>query len=783
MYSGLYPGNRSPLLATPLRKLPIRAITPEGWIRKQLELEAAGFTGHLDQVSPWLNKTDNAWLTPDAKGKNGWEEVPYWLRGFGDLGYVLGDKRIIAEAKVWIDAVIASQAPDGYIGPRDNLKRNDGKPDIWPNMLMLNALQSYYEYSGDKRVIDCLTRYYKWELTIPDKDFLLSYWEPQRVGDNIASLYWLYNRTGDAMLLNVVKKLHHGGADWVDGVANWHGVNFAQAFREPAEYYELSHDKAHLNATETDYETMRGMYGQVPGGLYGADENARKGFVDARQATETCTMVEMMWSDEMLMELTGSSTWGDRCEDVAFNSLPASMTPDLKSLHYLTAPNLIAIDDRNHAPDIDNGGDMFLFNPYDYRCCQHNSGMGWPYYAEHLWMATADNGLAAVLFGPCTVHAQVGSGSPVTIHETTHYPFDEHVTFHVTPATPTAFPLRLRCPAWCQGAKLSLNGKPLKQPLIGGGGFISVERTWKAGDTLVLTLPMEVTELTWPAQGRGMSVQRGPLSYSLKIGEDVRRGPGGSDAWPTWAIGATTPWNFGLFHDGSYEVVKRPWPADDQPFTLASAPIELVTKGREIDGWQEDRLGMVGLMQPSPAATSEPVTPLTLVPMGAARLRISVFPVVTEDGKGTAWVAPPHGHKVLPTLASHCFSGDTVDAPSDGLQPSNSNDQSIPRFTWWDHKGTEEWIEYDLPKSATYSSADVYWFDDGPRGGCRVPASWKLLTFEGGAWQEVAGASGYGVEKDRYNHISFSTTHGQKWRIAVRLQDGFSGGVLQWKLG
>ena len=139
-------------------------------------------------------------------------------------------------------------------------------------------------------------------MTIPDPEFLLSYWEPQRVGDNIGSIVWLYNRTGETSLFDVIEKLHRRGADWVTGVPNWHGVNMAQGFREPAQYSQLKKDPALIESTEKDFETMRRSYGEVPGGLYGADENARKGYQDPRQAAETCAMVEMMLSDEEFVE-------------------------------------------------------------------------------------------------------------------------------------------------------------------------------------------------------------------------------------------------------------------------------------------------------------------------------------------------------------------------------------------------------------------------------------------------------------------------------------------------
>jgi len=773
-------GNKLPLTPSAFRKLPIGSIRPEGWVRKQLQLETQGFTGRLTEISPWLNKTNNAWLSPTGKGENGWEEVPYWLKGFGDLGYVLGDQRIINEAKIWIDAVIASQRPNGYFGPESNLTANHGKPDVWPNMVMLNALQTYYEYSGDKRVLDLMSRYFKWELTVPDPDFLLSYWEPLRVGDNMESVVWLYNRTGEPWLFDVVEKLHKDGSNWVAGVPNWHGVNFAQGFREPAEYYQLNKDASLVDSTQKDYTKMRADFGDVPGGMYGADENARKGYQDPRQAAETCAMVEMMLSSEMLLTITGDPIWAERCEDVTFNSLPASMTPDLKSLHYLTAPNMVLIDKRSKAPELENGGPMLLFNAYDHRCCQHNASHGWPYYAEHLWLAAANNGLAVAMYAPSQVTTKAGDGNPVTISEITDYPFDETVSFGFQTAKPNRFPLTLRWPSWCAKPTLTVNGKPLK---VTGtpGGYLVVERTWTDKDMLVLRLPMIIR--TQPQFKGSVSVERGPLTYSLRIGEKYVR-EGGTDAFPALEVHPTTAWNYGLVTKGQqFKVINRPITPGSQPFSLEDSPIEITARARKIPEWQIDRLGLVGLLQDMPAKTSEPIETVELVPMGAARLRISAFPLVSASEDAHKWTAPPVFKTPIPAQASHVFEGDTVDALSSGLTPKSSDDQSIPRFTWWDHKGSTEWVEYDFDKPKSVSHTRVYWFDDHPTGGgCRTPASWRLLYKDGNSWKPVVPSGSYGVNKNEFNSVDFERVSSKSFRIEAVLQPDFSGGILQWEV-
>ena len=116
---GLYTSNRDPLRPSPLVKLPIGRITPQGWLRHVLELEAQGMTGRLAEISPWLKFNNSAWADKQGKGQSGWEELPYWLKGYGDLGYVLKDETIIRQARRWIDAVLAGQAEDGWFGPRE----------------------------------------------------------------------------------------------------------------------------------------------------------------------------------------------------------------------------------------------------------------------------------------------------------------------------------------------------------------------------------------------------------------------------------------------------------------------------------------------------------------------------------------------------------------------------------------------------------------------------------------------------------------------------------------
>ncbi|MDR2147930.1 MAG: glycoside hydrolase family 127 protein, partial [Tannerella sp.] len=516
MKNAFYPSNREPLQPQQFIKLPTGSIQPEGWLRQQLVLQRNGLNGYLGEISAWLQKQNNAWL--QTGGEWGWEEVPYWLRGYGTLAVILEDNEMLQEAAFWIEHILNSQREDGNFGP---VHLNDGRQDFWPNMIVLWIMQSYYEYTNDTRALDFMSKYCRYLLTVPDGDFLYSYWENSRGGDNLWSVAWLYNRTGDANLLALADKIHRRTANWTRStqLPNWHNVNIAQSFREPATYFMFTKDSTMLKASYNVQSFIRRAFGQVPGGMFGADENARIGFFDPRQGTETCAFVEQMSSDEIMLLITGDPYWAENCEDVAFNSYPAALMPDYKALRYITSPNHVISDSKNHHPGIDNRGPFLAMNPFSSRCCQHNHGFGWPYYTEHLILATPDNGLAAVFYNACQATARVGkSGTEVRLHEQTQYPFDESVRFTVHTPKNVTFPLYLRIPSWCSSATISINGKKWGGKLP-SGEYARINREWKEGDEITLSLPMELKKRQWQVNKNSVSMDYGPLTLSLEIRE------------------------------------------------------------------------------------------------------------------------------------------------------------------------------------------------------------------------------------------------------------------------
>ena len=635
-----YVSYRAPLQPLNFIKLPVGSIQPEGWVKRYLELQRDGLTGHLGEISAWLEKENNAWLTNG--GDHGWEEVPYWLKGYGNLAYILNDPQMIAETKTWLEGVFASRQPDGYFGP---VNERNGRRELWAQMIMLWCLQSYYEYSNDPRVIDLMTAYFKWQLTVPDDQFLKDYWENSRGGDNIYSVYWLYNRTGEPFLLELAEKIHRNTADWTrpSSLPNWHNVNIAQCFREPATYYMLTGDSAMLKASYNVHRLIRRTFGQVPGGMFGADENARMGFIDPRQGVETCGLVEQMASDEIMLCLTGDPMWAEHCEEVAFNSYPAAVMPDFKALRYITCPNHTVSDSKNHHPGIDNNGPFLAMNPFSSRCCQHNHAQGWPYFSEHQVLATPDNGIATAIYAACKATVKVGEGKEITLHEETNYPFEESIAFTVSTAGKVSFPFYLRIPSWTKGAQVRVNGKSVATTPV-AGKYLRIEREWADGDRVELQLPMSLSMRTWQVNKNSVSVDYGPLTLSLKIGEKYEQKDSraaaiwdskwqkGADPekWSTTEIYPTTPWNYALVLGKTdplkdFKVIRKEWPADNFPFTIGSVPLEVKAFGRLVPEWKAEESGLCGVL-PEEDAVKGAKEEITLIPMGAARLRISAFP-------------------------------------------------------------------------------------------------------------------------------------------------------------
>ncbi|UJR18182.1 hypothetical protein I4U23_005082 [Adineta vaga] len=633
-----YIQNRAPLQPVPFQKLPPNAVKAAGWLLGQLKLQINGLNGKLYEISDYLDYNNCGWIDPT---KTAWEEMPYWLRGFAELGFVTGDVDTLSTAHHWIDGVLSSQQVDGWFGPNYMRTSLDGVPDLWPAMLFSNIFRSLYECTNDARIIPFLLKWFQFVAKAPDASFT-SGWGGTRWAENIDNIIWLYNRTTDTdWLLDLMHRIHKVSVDWVHTIPTLHNVNFAQGFREPAFYSLVANppDPTLVQATYERYQTLVNDYGQFPGGGVAGDEICRPGYADPRQGLETCGFAEFMHSFHMLMRVTGDGYWIDRCETIGFNSFPAAFDPFVaRGTHYITCANSVQLDDHNKQDFCDNWFPLLAYKPgvHQYRCCTHNYGIGWPYYTEEAWLATYDGGLCASLYVPCQVTAFVGTNTEtqITIIEETNYPFDENINFRLQLSISTQFKFYLRIPNWCNKAPtVSINGRIVfNQKTPDNGSFIIINRLWANDDIVTLTLPLELTTKTWSANKNSVSINYGALTFSLAIDEQYNR-IGGTDDWPEYEVVAKSNWNYGLLlsNRNEWKIKKRTKKNNSENiFTQENIPLNIEVRARRIPEWVVDDENVVGLLPQSPVASKEVDEMVTLVPMGSARLRITAFPVIGQ---------------------------------------------------------------------------------------------------------------------------------------------------------
>ncbi len=614
--------NRAPLAPNALYPLPLTSVRPSGWLRKQLQIQADGLSGKLDEFWPSVGP-DSGWL--GGKGES-WERGPYYLDGLVPLAFLLDDPVLIAKAHKWVRWTLENQRPDGAIGPAKN-------QDWWPNMVMLKVLTQYQEATGDARVIPLMQRYAKYQLTRM-KQVPLKEWAIYRWADEVVALLWLYNRTGDAEVLELARMLHDQGYDWKGHFANFqypdkvtkkdatlktHVVNNAMALKTAGVWSVVSGDRSDREAIYQIYKVMDEHHG-MPTGIHGGDEHyAGRSPV---QGTELCAVVEAMFSLENLEAILGDAALGDRLEKVTYNALPGTFSGDMWAHQYDQQPNqvLSSVDPRSWTT---NGPDSNLFGlEPNFGCCTANFHQGWPKFAASLWMATADQGLAAVAYSPSEVNTTV-KGTRVRISESTEYPFDENIAITVNPDSAVAFPLMLRVPAWADGASIQVNGKAEKS--VKTGAFHRIQRTWKPGDRIAIRFPMKIRVVR--GYNNGLVVERGPLVYSLKIGEEWRKLKDHAPA-ADWEVRPTSAWNYGLAVDPrnpDKTMRFEKTAAGKYPYSPEGSPVRIVAKGRKLPAWQMEN-GSAAPPPPGPVESVEPLEELTLIPYGAAKLRITVFP-------------------------------------------------------------------------------------------------------------------------------------------------------------
>jgi hypothetical protein len=625
-----YPVNKEPLLQTHFVSLPVGAVKPKGWLEDQLKIQANGLTGHLDEF--WPSIKNSAWKSETGES---WERGPYYLDGLVPLAYQLEDERLIEKVKGWIEPMLASGQPSGWFGPKQN-------SDRWPLAVAMKVLIQYHDATGDERVIPLLKNYFKY-LNENPPDWPDRQWRGVRAMENIVTAYWLYRRTGDESILDAAETIYNHCFDWANHFINFpyddaalkrgfryghpcHVVNLGMAIKYPGLVYPLTKEDRLKIGSFKGIENLDKYHGQVAG-RYSGDEHLSGRHPS--QGTELCGVVEFMFSLENLIEIFGDPKLSDRLELLAYNANPGTCTPDYWAHQYDQQANqVICTDAKRQWSTNGNRSNLYGLEP-NYGCCTSNMHQGWPKLITHMWMATHDQGLAAVVYGPNQVNAKVADGENVTITQQTSYPFDDIIQMTVNVDKPTQFPLYLRIPGWAEGAWIAGKDK-LHRP--DAGSYFCMNKTWKNGDTVQIYLPLNIrTETRF---NNSVSILRGPIYYSLKIGEHFKELKRYHDTFPVidWAIYPTTAWNYALkldrrFPEDTISVEQRP--VSSIPFSNEEPPVVLRLKGRKIPEWTIVN-NSAGAPPVSPVQSEQLLEEIQLIPYGCTRLRITEFPVLID---------------------------------------------------------------------------------------------------------------------------------------------------------
>ena len=635
-------GKRLSGLAEPaFRPLPLGSVTPEGWLRRQLRIQADGLSGHLDEF--WPDVGQSQWF--GGKGR-GWERAPYWLDGVVPLAWVLGDEALQSKVKRYIDHIVANQRPDGWYAPYP-ADANAKKYDLWAILLANKMLVQYHEATGDDKVLQAVLRNLKATFESIKQRPLFN-WGKFRWFEGLISTYYAYEKTGEPWLLDLAGKLREQGFDYMTYYAGqevtvptpprgrwtWtkHVVNTGMALKAYGLAWRLTRNKADRDFPARMFEILDRHHGQVNGMFTGDECLAGKNPV---QGTELCAVVETLYSLEHLVSLTGDPAYGDRLERVAFNALPATFAPDMWSHQYDQQVNQVqcTINPDDHWTT--NGAEANLYGlAPNYGCCTSDMHQGWPKFAAHLWMRTPDGGIAAVAYAPSTARFEV-SGVPVQVTTDTDYPFRDTLKVTVKPEKPVRFPLLLRVPAWAEGAVIRLAGGP-EQPLK-AGSFHRVEQQWNGTTEVALRFPMRAKVSR--RYNEAIAVERGPLVYSLKLGEKWTRvnadKPHRELPHGDFEVRPTTPWNYGLLVDEANpeaSITFEERPVGEKPFSPDGAGMAAKIKGRRLPQWKLEH-GWAGETPSSPQTSQEPVEGLTFIPYGCTNIRVTEFPRV-QSGDG-----------------------------------------------------------------------------------------------------------------------------------------------------
>ena len=592
-----------------------KELKPEGWLRRQLEIQAEGLSGNLHKI--WPDIRDSAWI---GGNREGWERVPYWLDGFIPLAYLLEDEELIATAKKYIDAIISAQEEDGWICPCKKEKR--AKYDTWAIQLICKTLKVYYDCSGDERIPDVIYRVLKnYYALLKSGEISLFNWGKSRWFETFISINFLYEKYRQDWIKDLAKIIKKQGFDYNTAIDSWkkpshiwhhntHIVNIAMMLKSEAVSHELLGEDYTDNA-ERLREILDKYNGTVFEGFTG--DEVLSG-LDPTRGTELCAIVEQMYSYEEVFAHTGDNKWAERLEILAFNALPATLSEDMWTHQYVQQVNQTACQKTMiMAPFSTNGpyAHTFGLEP-NFGCCTANFSQGWPKFALSAFMHSGNKIINSVML------PSVLKENGVTIRLETDYPFNNKMHYYIDAQKDFDFVIRI--PSFAKNLKVngkSAETKDLEIAISNGKTEIEIE---------FVTAPyFKERPNNLYALRMGSLLFSVPVAYEKKMREYTKRGVERKFPYCDYQFVPKTPWNYG-YADSDFEIIHNK--IGDIPFSQDNPPVSIKANMRQIDWGLKFPYKSVCRKTPKSRKPISEVQKIELSPYGCARLRMTEMPLI-----------------------------------------------------------------------------------------------------------------------------------------------------------
>jgi len=627
---------------------------------------------------------------------------------------------------------------------------------------LYEAAVAHYQATGKRTLLDIAVK----SADLVNKDFG---WDRETVypGHQVIEmgLVKLYRTTGEKKYLDLARffldlrgpkgeeynQAHKKVVDQTEAVG--HSVRATYMYSGMADIAAIEKDEAYLNAITKIWEDI--VYGKMylTGGIGATGGN--EGFADPyvlpnmSAYCETCASIGNIFTNERLFLLHGETKYIDILEKTLYNSMLSGVSLSGDRFFY---PN-----------PLESNGQHQRQAWFGCACCPSNVARFVPAIPGYIYAVT-DNELYINLFISNDADISIGENR-VSVSQKADFPWNGKVEISVNPEENIKFDLKIRIPGWALNEaipgdlyrftdqdstpiNISVNGESFEIESL-DGGYAVISRKWKQGDKVEVEFPMPVRKIVADERIKEnsgkMAFQRGPVIYCAE--------------WPDNTDGKVL--SLMINKDASVTTEFVP--------TVLDGTMMIKTTGNKTKRTLD---GKVELLQEEP---------VTLIPYALWNNR--------GPGQMMVWIptATEAAHPLpAPTIANRSIvrtsKRNTRDlgAVNDQLTPAHSNDHSVSYFHWWPEKDKWEWIEYDFEKPVTISKTKVYWFDDGPNGGCRIPDEWEILYLSGNMWQPVKAKTPYKVTKDSWDSLEFKTVKATAVKIKVKLNKDFATGIYEW---